>query len=377
VRVHILTVSTSRGPSEDASGNRLVELAQAAGHVVVGRSLVPDGLESVGAALDGALASDAEAVLLTGGTGISARDVTPLAVRARLDREIPGFGELFRMLSFEEVGAAAMLSSALAGVAAGRVVFALPGSVKACSLAMERLVLPELQHLVEELSKEGPLDAAPPQPLTAVPAPSVRASAPVRAPGPPRGPTLTVRADEPLAAPRPAAAPDAPLAGWQAGLAALGGTLARGAPFDPPERLPQGAIDVLASAGERAMLTTPDGVRWTVFGFPDLSRPAAKVLLVRAAEPLAEVVALHRWPARVGLCADDPSFLPARDALAGESAARCGAPCPQEGALVAVEAASLLVASGTRAARWDGRSLGEAAPTSSTIASLVLQWSQR
>jgi hypothetical protein len=261
-------------------------------------------------------------------------------------------------------------------VAAGRVVFALPGSVKACTLAMERLVLPELQHMVEELSKEAPLAAAQTA-STPSPAPSARAQAPVRTSAPPRGPALNVRADEPLAAPKPAAAPDAPLVGWQAGVAALGGTLVRGAPFDPPERLPQGAIDVLASAGERATLTTPDAVRWTAFGFPDLSRPAAKVLLVRDAEPLAEVVALHRWPARVGLCADDAVLLPARDSLVAESDARCGAACPQEGALLAVEAASVFLSTGSRAARWDGRTLGEAAPTSSTIASLVLQWSQR
>ena len=95
------------------------------------------------------------AVLLTGGTGVAPRDVTPEAIEPQLERVLPGFGELFRALSFAEIGSAAMLSRALAGIARGRVVVALPGSRAAIRLAMERLVLPELGHLAAEAVKKS------------------------------------------------------------------------------------------------------------------------------------------------------------------------------------------------------------------------------
>jgi molybdenum cofactor biosynthesis protein B len=117
---------------------------------------VKDDAAAIGAALDAALASGAcSAVLLTGGTGVAPRDVTPEAVGPRLERALPGFGELFRSLSFAEIGAAAMASRALAGVARGKPVFALPGSRAAIRLALERLILPELGHLVAEAGKRG------------------------------------------------------------------------------------------------------------------------------------------------------------------------------------------------------------------------------
>jgi molybdenum cofactor biosynthesis protein B len=104
--------------------------------------------------LETTLAGPAQAVILNGGTGIAPRDSTPEVVTPLLERELPGFGELFRQLSFQEIGAAAMLSRALAGVAHGKLIFALPGSETACRLALEQLILPELGHLVGEMRKE-------------------------------------------------------------------------------------------------------------------------------------------------------------------------------------------------------------------------------
>jgi molybdenum cofactor biosynthesis protein B len=104
--------------------------------------------------LETTLAGPAQAVILNGGTGIAPRDSTPEVVTPLLECELPGFGELFRQLSFQEIGAAAMLSRALAGVAHGKLIFALPGSETACRLALEQLILPELGHLVGEMRKE-------------------------------------------------------------------------------------------------------------------------------------------------------------------------------------------------------------------------------
>ena len=150
----IVTVSDTRTLETDTGGARVEELLVAAGHSVLGRSLVPDDAGAIAAALRAALARDGvDAVILTGGTGIAPRDVTPEAVEPLLERVVPGFGELFRMLSYQEIGSAAVLSRALAGLAAGRVVFVLPGSRGAVQLAMEKLVLPEIGHLLGEARK--------------------------------------------------------------------------------------------------------------------------------------------------------------------------------------------------------------------------------
>jgi len=152
----IITVSDTRTAETDTGGALLAELLAGAGHPMAGREITRDEPAAIGAALDAALQREGvAAVLLTGGTGVAPRDRTPEAVAPRLDRVIPGFGELFRALSFAEIGSAAMLSRALAGIARGRVVVALPGSRAAIRLAMERLVLPELGHLAAEAVKKS------------------------------------------------------------------------------------------------------------------------------------------------------------------------------------------------------------------------------
>ena len=152
----IITVTDTRTPETDSGGQLLAELLERGGHPVVGREIARDEPAAIRAALDAALARDGvSAVLLTGGTGVAPRDVTPEAIEPRLERVIPGFGELFRALSYREIGSAALLSRALGGIAAGRVVLALPGSRAAIRLAMEQLVLPELGHLAAEAVKQG------------------------------------------------------------------------------------------------------------------------------------------------------------------------------------------------------------------------------
>jgi molybdenum cofactor biosynthesis protein B len=153
LRCAVITVSDTRTLQTDKSGQEIVRLLEAQGHEVVERTLVPDDSEKIRLVLGHWLTTDVDAVLLNGGTGIARRDGTVEIVEALLDRELPGFGELFRYLSFKEVGAAAMLSRAVGGVASGKLVFSLPGAVNAVSLAMQRLILPELRHLVFEIRK--------------------------------------------------------------------------------------------------------------------------------------------------------------------------------------------------------------------------------
>jgi molybdenum cofactor biosynthesis protein B len=153
VRCWVITVSDSRTPQTDLSGKLILQRLNQAGHHVINYKIIKDETTQILKALDEAKQSDAQAVILSGGTGLSKRDVTPQTIKDVLDREIEGFGEIFRYLSYEEVGAFAILSRALAGVMKDKLVFSLPGAEDAVRLAMDKLILPILGHAVYELSK--------------------------------------------------------------------------------------------------------------------------------------------------------------------------------------------------------------------------------
>ena len=139
--IAILPVSARRGAAEDTSGHYLQEAAQEAGHQVVDRAIVKDDIYQIRARVSAWIADDnVQAVLSTGGTGFTARENTPEALLPLFDREVEGFGELFRMVSYEEIGTATIQSRALAGLANRTVIFAMPGSTRACRTAWERII---------------------------------------------------------------------------------------------------------------------------------------------------------------------------------------------------------------------------------------------
>jgi molybdenum cofactor biosynthesis protein B len=153
-RVYVVTCSDTRTEATDEGGRYIRERLVELGHVHAGSAIVKDEPALILRQLDHACVEGAQAVLLTGGTGLSKRDSTFEAVAAAIARPIPGFGELFRSLSYAEIGSAAMLSRALAGVRAdGLLIFAMPGSPSAVRLACEKLIFPELTHLLEELGR--------------------------------------------------------------------------------------------------------------------------------------------------------------------------------------------------------------------------------
>jgi molybdopterin adenylyltransferase len=154
VAVYVVTASDTRGEAEDESGRFLRDALLAAGHQETGYRIVKDEPAQLRAALDAARAAGADAILVNGGTGIAGRDRTYEAVAGLLEKRLDGFGELFRMLSFQEIGSAAMLSRAVAGVWDGRAVFSVPGSLPAVRLAWEKLIRPELGHVIHELRKD-------------------------------------------------------------------------------------------------------------------------------------------------------------------------------------------------------------------------------
>jgi molybdopterin adenylyltransferase len=153
VPIAIVTVSDSRTPDSDTNAQYLRTVIQAAGHTVTGYRLVRDEPDQVLAALDELCGGGARIVLFNGGTGISRRDTTYDALSRKLEKTLPGFGELFRMLSWDQVGSAAMLSRATAGVYRGCVIVSMPGSPAAVRLAWEKLLAPELEHLAWEVGR--------------------------------------------------------------------------------------------------------------------------------------------------------------------------------------------------------------------------------
>jgi molybdenum cofactor biosynthesis protein B len=154
VRCFVVTVSDTRTPENDASGGAIADLLTAAGHIVAGRTVIRDDPDLVYTTIERHLAdADVQAIITTGGTGITSRDSTYEAIVKLLDKRLDGFGELFRMLSYQQIGPSAMLSRACAGLVRGRIVIALPGSPAAVTLGMEKLVIPELGHLVQQASK--------------------------------------------------------------------------------------------------------------------------------------------------------------------------------------------------------------------------------
>ena len=152
LKIGVITASDTRTPETDESGMLIRAMLQAAGHSVDYYEIVSDDSEKISAALVSNL-ENLDAIIINGGTGITARDGTTEVVLSVLDKELEGFGELFRMLSFQEIGPAAMLSRAVAGVRHGKFIAALPGSPDACRLAMEKLLIPELGHITYLLSK--------------------------------------------------------------------------------------------------------------------------------------------------------------------------------------------------------------------------------
>ena len=151
-----MTISDTRTPETDTGGNIIVDSMQIAGHEVARREIVKDDAPWIQEVLEG-LVVDAgvDAIITTGGTGISARDTTYEVVARMIDKKLDGFGEVFRMLSYREIGAAAILSRAVAGAAGSKFVACLPGSTNAVRLAMEKLLVPEISHVVFELRKDG------------------------------------------------------------------------------------------------------------------------------------------------------------------------------------------------------------------------------
>ena len=154
LKVMVITISDTRDEYTDKSGQLMMELLQREHFEVAEYIIVKDEKKDIEAALlRGCHNQQIDVILTNGGTGLAGRDVTVEVIEKLINQPIPGYGELFRMLSYEEIGSAAMLSRATAGIANGTVIFSTPGSTGAVKLAMEKLIMPELRHIVREIRK--------------------------------------------------------------------------------------------------------------------------------------------------------------------------------------------------------------------------------
>ena len=150
----VITVSDTRSPETDKSGRRIEQLLVAARHTVGFYAIVKDEPEQIRSQIESfSQRADLDVAIFNGGTGIAPRDTTYDAIASLLEKTLPGFGELFRFLNYQDIGSRAMASRAIAGVYQGKLIFSLPGSTNAVQLAMEKLILPELTHLVRQLQK--------------------------------------------------------------------------------------------------------------------------------------------------------------------------------------------------------------------------------
>ena len=153
-RCAVITLSDTRSDATDTSGERIRQLLTQHHHSIAGYTILPDDPARLSALVTESLArADLDVILTNGGTGISSRDQTIAVIETLITQPLPGFGELFRMLSYEQIGSGAMLSRAIGGIASGKLIFAMPGSTKAVELAMSKLILPEIKHLLMELRK--------------------------------------------------------------------------------------------------------------------------------------------------------------------------------------------------------------------------------
>ena len=154
IRCGLITISDTRTPETDTSGATIRTLLEAAGHSVIRYQLVKDEPDQIAALVRELAGSDCQVILTNGGTGIARRDSTFEAIDALIEKRLPGFGELFRMLSYADIGPAAMLSRATAGTVGGTLVFCMPGSTGAVRLALEQLIIPQLPHLIWETIRQ-------------------------------------------------------------------------------------------------------------------------------------------------------------------------------------------------------------------------------
>lgn len=381
--VHLL-VTTGSDPGADAAAAALGN----AGHRIVGRQAVGGGVTALQAAIRAAASNGAcQVVLVLGGCALGAGQGAPAAITGLATHLIPGFGQVARLITYREQGSAAVRNRAIGAVVGPAVCLAVPGDPGLLAALLAELILPELDALAAAITGE-PIRSASTDSEDVEDAivEEIDDEAPTLPPPAPRwtlagGGGIAVESLPAEDAPTPTddSVPDQ---GWKRAMYDLEGELLRGKTPDIPQSIEDFApvMNVLHQAGESSMMKLPNGNKVMLYGFPDLQRPSSKVLLVGWGEPLAEVIALHRYPRQTGLCIEESrGMMPRRNAdILAIGEAVTGRPPPRdEGQLFAVDHDAVYIQRGTKVYRWDGRREREEGNPKQALATLVISWHQR
>ncbi len=387
----ILVVPSSSTPEAESGGTHAAARLRNTDHAVIGPRTVKGGLAALQQALRTAAAEEAaDVVLVIGGVGVGADDVSPAAVDSLASRKLPGFGQILRLNLFRSQGNAAALDRSTAAIVGPAVAFAIPADPDTIDLALDEIILPEIRAFTAGI-RAG---AAVPEPAdddvedAVVEVVEDEEDGPTLPPPEPRWRLGTRSAVTMEASPITAEAPtdadgnDVPDKGWKRAVYDLEAEGLRGKAPDVPQNIESHApiLDVLHHAGEYAQLKFNNGNRATIYGYPDLQRANSKVLLVGWGEPLAEVVALHRYPIQSGTCIEEErGLMPGRNADIAEiaEAVTGRAPADTSGELFAVDHDRIYVQRGKWIYSWDGRKERQEGNAKQALTSMVVHWHQR
>lgn len=352
-------ISSTRGLDADQGGTTLAAGLEKAGHKVLPLVAVDGSIRSVRCfVLDAQDQRNVDAVVLVGGAGLASFDHSYEAVTGFLDKELPGFGEALRGILLPQLRARTVGIRAAGGVVGSLLVFVLPGEQAVCQIAGAQLLGPALGELLGQLNREPPADE------------EILEVVPLEEP---------VDEEEPDDVEPEVEDEEPPPEGWMRRLHEMGGVLDTAQFPTTPAWLEDlaAAQDVLNNAGKRGHVTLPQG-EYVALGFPDLSSPQSRVLLLGLGSPRGEILALHRWPMRTGICSPRVGgVIPHRGRMGTTAEEVTGRDYPGDGRLFGMDSKMAYVLDGVSVQGWDGKNKKDLGREASALASLLLRWTQR
>lgn len=362
--VLIGVVSSSRSLDHDEGGAAVMAALEKAGIPVVGRVEVGEEPQEIRRFIVAAQdRRDAHAVILVGGTGLSSMDHVYETVRDFVDKDFPGFGESLRSLVASQFRSRSYWIRATAGALGILPVFCVPGNPAVCTAAAEQLVAPELAAILEDLQRERP------------PEEEIQKNVPLSTEEP--DPVSQQVEDAETEAAEEIGEQSQP-EGWKKRLAEIGGVLDLEANPSLPDWIEglSAAREVLETSNERGTVKLPQG-DYVALGFPDLRGQRSRVLLLGERSPRDEILALHRWPQRTGICAPRVGgVVPHRGRMGRTAEEVTGVDYPNDGRLFAVAGGLVYVLQGATVVSWDGKDTQSLGAEAAALASLLLRWSQ-
>jgi molybdenum cofactor biosynthesis protein B len=355
-------ISSSRSLQDDPGGEALTQALEKAGHKVLPRIQVDGSMRAIRRfILDAQDHRSVNVVVLVGGTGLAKFDNSYEAATGFFDKEIPGFAEALRGILMPQLRSKTLGLRAAGGVMGSLLIFVLPGDPAVVQVAGTQLIGPELNDLLAQIHRESPADEDIVEDVEAAPEPENDSD------------EAAAEAEE------EAFEEEALPEGWMRQLQEMGGVVARDELPDTPAWLTDlaAANEVLNHAGGRFKVSLPQG-DYVAFGFPDLHSPRSRVLLLGLGSPRGEILALHRWPMKTGICLPRVGgIIPHRGRMGSTANEVTGRDYPGEGRLFAVDSGTVFILDGPTVQAWNGKNRKDLGREASALASLLLRWSQR